>query len=102
MAIALMHLAGKLSKFEVVDWQGRTSDHYRWWDMFVEGMTIELLEDICHQVLDLYSQTQAHSQREPSPPPNRGNPNPPPLPSQPPPPSSVAPPPPGKNVDLNH
>ncbi|GFT39158.1 cyclin-K [Trichonephila clavipes] len=55
IAIALMYLAGKLSKFEVVDWVGRTPKHTHWWDMFVEGMSIELLEDICHQVLDLYS-----------------------------------------------
>lgn len=70
MAIALMHLAGKLSKFEVVDWNGRNTEHYRWWDMFVEDMTIELLEDICHQVLDLYSQTQASQSQIDSPPPS--------------------------------
>lgn len=50
-----MFLAGKLSKFEVIDWQGRISKHKNWWDMFVEDINIELLEDICHQVLDLYS-----------------------------------------------
>lgn len=44
IAIALMYLAGKLSKFEVVDWNGRTARHNHWWDMFVEGMSIELLE----------------------------------------------------------
>ncbi|RWS26457.1 cyclin k-like protein [Leptotrombidium deliense] len=54
IAIALMFLAGKLSKFDVVDWEGRTSKHTRWWDMYVEDVSIELLEDICHQVLDLY------------------------------------------------
>ncbi|XP_050348253.1 cyclin-K [Nymphalis io] len=60
IAVALMFLAGKLSKFEVVDWNGRVSKHNAWWDMFVEDITMELLEDICHQVLDLYSpQTQA-------------------------------------------
>nr|XP_013189493.1 unnamed protein product [Amyelois transitella] len=59
IAVALMFLAGKLSKFEVVDWNGRTPKHTAWWDMFVEDITMELLEDICHQVLDLYSpQTQ--------------------------------------------
>ncbi|CAG7720274.1 unnamed protein product [Allacma fusca] len=68
IAIALMYLAGKLSKFEVVDWNARTPDHLRWWDMFVEDMSIELLEDICHQVLDLYSQTQNPAPSE-SPPP---------------------------------
>ncbi|KAL6259296.1 hypothetical protein P5V15_009214 [Pogonomyrmex californicus] len=56
IAVALMYLAGKLSKFEVVDWVGRQPKHLRWWDMFVEDVTMDLLEDICHQVLDLYSQ----------------------------------------------
>ncbi|XP_022920620.1 cyclin-K [Onthophagus taurus] len=57
IAVALMYLAGKLSQFEVMDWTGRTPKHLRWWDMFVEDVTMDLLEDICHQVLDLYSQT---------------------------------------------
>jgi len=39
-----MYLACKLSKFEVTDWTGRTNDHLRWWDMFVEDMTIDVLE----------------------------------------------------------
>nr|CAG4641858.1 EOG090X09KD [Eurycercus lamellatus] len=56
IAIALMYLAGKLSKFEIQDWSGRQPRHIRWWDMFVEDISLEILEDICHQVLDLYSQ----------------------------------------------
>ena len=39
-----MYLAGKLSKFEVVDWVGRQPHHLRWWDMFVEDISMELLE----------------------------------------------------------
>lgn len=39
-----MYLAGKLSKFEVVDWVGRQPKHLRWWDMFVEDVTMDLLE----------------------------------------------------------
>ncbi|XP_042234593.1 cyclin-K-like isoform X2 [Homarus americanus] len=61
IAIALMYLAGKLSKFEVTDWNGRTPKHQRWWDMYVEGISMELLEDICHQVLDLYSPNRSES-----------------------------------------
>jgi hypothetical protein len=38
-----MYLAGKLSKFEVVDWHGRMPDHFRWWDVFVEDMSIQLV-----------------------------------------------------------
>ena len=55
IAIALMFLAGKLTKFDVDDWEGRTKEHKKWWDMFVDDISISLLEDICHQVLDLYS-----------------------------------------------
>ncbi|XP_008203829.2 cyclin-K [Nasonia vitripennis] len=57
IAVALMYLAGKLSKFDVVDWYGKEPKNTRWWDMFVEDITMDLLEDICHQVLDLYSQS---------------------------------------------
>ncbi|XP_014295640.2 cyclin-K isoform X2 [Microplitis demolitor] len=67
IAVALMYLAGKLSKFEVVDWNGRQPKHLRWWDMFVEDVTMDLLEDICHQVLDLYS--QANNAKPPDSPP---------------------------------
>lgn len=56
IAVALMYLAGKLSQFEVLDWTGRLAKHCRWWDMYVQDVTMDLLEDICHQVLDLYSQ----------------------------------------------
>ncbi|XP_068633987.1 cyclin-K [Battus philenor] len=67
IAVALMFLAGKLSKFEVVDWNGRMPKHNAWWDMFVEDITMDLLEDICHQVLDLYSpQTQQSGGDSPS------------------------------------
>ncbi|CAG9764355.1 unnamed protein product [Ceutorhynchus assimilis] len=73
IAVALMYLAGKLSKFEVVDWVGRNPAHLRWWDMFVEDVTMDLLEDICHQVLDLYSQPEVKSSSE-SPPPGASRP----------------------------
>lgn len=56
IAVSLIHLASKLSKFTVVDWAGRQPQHLRWWDMFVADVTMEILEDICHQVLDLYQQ----------------------------------------------
>ncbi|CAL7949904.1 unnamed protein product [Xylocopa violacea] len=67
IAVALMYLAGKLSKFEVVDWNGRLPKHLQWWDMFVEDITMDLLEDICHQVLDLFS--QANNTKPPDSPP---------------------------------
>ncbi|XP_017783766.1 PREDICTED: cyclin-K [Nicrophorus vespilloides] len=65
IAVALMYLACKLSQFEVVDWIGRTSKHLRWWDMFVEDVTMDLLEDICHQVLDLYQSSSSTAPESP-------------------------------------
>lgn len=41
-----MYLACKLSKFELNDWQGRMPHHLRWWDMFVQGMNMDLLEGL--------------------------------------------------------
>ncbi|XP_053947586.1 cyclin-K [Anastrepha ludens] len=68
IAVALIHLASKLSKFTVVDWVGRQPSHNRWWDMFVSDVTMEILEDICHQVLDLYQPNQKETPESNSPP----------------------------------
>lgn len=56
IAIAVMYLAVKLSKFEVKDWVNRTARQVHWWDQFVEDLDTSDLEEICHQVLDLYAQ----------------------------------------------
>lgn len=56
IAIAVMYLAVKLSKFEVKDWANRLPNHHNWWDQFVEDLDTSDLEEICHQVLDLYTQ----------------------------------------------
>lgn len=50
IAVAMTYLACKISKFDVIDWKGRTSDQQKWWDLFVKDMTKHILEDICHQV----------------------------------------------------
>lgn len=73
IAVALIHLASKLSKFTVVDWVGRQPSHQRWWDMFVSDVTMEILEDICHQVLDLYQPSHANNETNspPQKPPSR-------------------------------
>lgn len=72
IAIALMYLAAKLSKFEVKDWNNRKDWHKHWWDQYVEDLDVDALEDICHQVLDLYQQPHmpARDQAE-SPPPGQ-------------------------------
>ncbi|XP_075150121.1 cyclin K [Haematobia irritans] len=68
IAVALIYLASKLSKFTVTDWIGRQPQHTRWWDMFVSDVTMDILEDICHQVLDLYQSNSKESTENNSPP----------------------------------
>lgn len=50
IAVAMMYLACKISKYDVIDWKGRTPEQQKWWDMFVKDITKGILEDICHQV----------------------------------------------------
>lgn len=50
IAVAMMYLACKISKYDVIDWKGRSPEQQKWWDMFVKDMTKNILEDICHQV----------------------------------------------------
>ncbi|XP_073823467.1 cyclin K [Musca autumnalis] len=76
IAVALIYLASKLSKFTVTDWIGRQPHHTRWWDMFVSDVTMDILEDICHQVLDLYqtnSKETTESNSPPQKPPSRAD-----------------------------
>jgi len=77
IAVALIHLASKLSKFTVSKWAGQQPTHLRWWDMFVSDVTMEILEDICHQVLDLYQQANpSNAESPPQLPPSKASPPP--------------------------
>jgi len=45
ITIALMHLSCRLQKFEVSDWLNKAPGYKgKWWDQFVEDVSIELLE----------------------------------------------------------
>ncbi|MBN3279354.1 CCNK protein, partial [Polyodon spathula] len=55
IAVAVMYLAGRLCKFEIQEWASKQM-YRKWWEQFVQDVPVELLEDICHQILDLYSQ----------------------------------------------
>lgn len=55
IAVAVMYLAGRLCKFEIQEWTSKPS-YRRWWEQFVQDVPVDVLEDICHQILDLYSQ----------------------------------------------
>ncbi|XP_029453774.1 cyclin-K [Rhinatrema bivittatum] len=55
IAVAVMYLAGRLCKFEIQEWTAKPM-YRRWWEQFVQDVPVDVLEDICHQILDLYSQ----------------------------------------------
>uniref|UniRef100_A0A8B9Y7Z9 Cyclin-K n=1 Tax=Bos mutus grunniens TaxID=30521 RepID=A0A8B9Y7Z9_BOSMU len=55
IAVAVMYLEGRLCKFEIQEWTSKPM-YRRWWEQFVQDVPVDVLEDICHQILDLYSQ----------------------------------------------
>ncbi|ESO94274.1 hypothetical protein LOTGIDRAFT_215790 [Lottia gigantea] len=67
IATSLLYLASRLTKFEITDWQGKIpGTKIKWWDAIVEDISMELMEDICHQVLDLYSPENRKKDESPS------------------------------------
>ncbi|EUB55682.1 Cyclin-K [Echinococcus granulosus] len=54
VACAVLYLATRMKSWPVTDWHGRRPGQ-PWWECFVEGMTVEVMEDICHRILDIYS-----------------------------------------------
>ena len=45
IAIAVLYLACKLSKFEITDWTTKKENSkQKWWEQFVEGLTKEIIE----------------------------------------------------------
>ncbi|XP_062407077.1 cyclin-K isoform X1 [Sardina pilchardus] len=98
IAVAVMYLAGRLCKFDIQEWTSKQSSR-RWWEQFVQDVPVELLEDICHQILDLYSQGKQPIPQQPPDPPEKGKssaPSPGAPPIQAPPSLPPAPPPPKK------
>ncbi|VDN96053.1 unnamed protein product [Rodentolepis nana] len=55
IACAVLYLATRMKSFNVTDWQGKGRSDQSWYECFVEGMTVEVMEDICHRILDIYS-----------------------------------------------
>ncbi|KAL3874457.1 hypothetical protein ACJMK2_037468 [Sinanodonta woodiana] len=70
IAVSMMYLGTRLNKLDVTDWTGRIpGSKQKWWETFIEDLSVELMEDICHQVLDLYSSQQSKTKDESPPPP---------------------------------
>lgn len=48
IAIAVLYLACKLSKFEITDWTTKKeSNKQKWWEQFVDGLTKDIIEGTC-------------------------------------------------------
>ena len=47
IAIAVLYLACKLSKFEITDWTTKKENSkQKWWEQFVEGLTKDIIEGL--------------------------------------------------------
>lgn len=44
IAVSLMYLASRLTKFEPSDWKDRSGSKSKWWEDIIEGMSMELME----------------------------------------------------------
>ena len=45
VAVAVMYLTSRLTKFDITDWQGKPSGYRgKWYEFIVEDVTLELLE----------------------------------------------------------
>ncbi|KAK7830932.1 hypothetical protein U0070_018476 [Myodes glareolus] len=60
IAVAVMYLAEHLHKFEIQEWTSKPT-YKRWWEQFVQDLSVDIMEDISHQILDLYTQRKQQS-----------------------------------------
>ena len=72
VACAVLYLATRMKAWSPTDWHGRRSGQ-PWWECFVEGMTVEVMEDICHRILDIYSESNKTSEAVDTPSPNKSD-----------------------------
>lgn len=49
IAICMIYLAGKIQKVSALSYQTQ------WWEKFIPDLDRDLIESVCHQVLDIYS-----------------------------------------------
>ena len=57
IAVAMVFFACKTVE-SLADWNNRSPDQRFWWETYVENLETNALEDICHQVLDMYQSMQ--------------------------------------------
>ena len=53
IAICMIYLAGKIQKVAALSYQTQ------WWEKFIPDLERDLIESVCHQVLDIYSKPNA-------------------------------------------
>lgn len=46
VACAVLYLATRMKSFQVTDWQFKGRSNQPCWECFVEGMTVEMMEDM--------------------------------------------------------
>ncbi|TKR64028.1 hypothetical protein L596_024625 [Steinernema carpocapsae] len=54
IAIALLYMSFKMLKVEDLNWINKQANE-NWWDLLVHGLSVDMMEKICHKLLDFYS-----------------------------------------------
>ncbi|XP_038075051.1 cyclin-K-like [Patiria miniata] len=54
VGVAFLYLAGRLSKSDLLEWSGKNTK-VKWWEQLADDVSLDIMEDICHLLLDLYS-----------------------------------------------
>uniref|UniRef100_A0A1I7Z6U9 CYCLIN domain-containing protein n=1 Tax=Steinernema glaseri TaxID=37863 RepID=A0A1I7Z6U9_9BILA len=54
IAISLLYMSMKMLKLESVTWKNQQMGE-NWWDQLVVGLSVDMMEKICHKLLDFYS-----------------------------------------------
>ena len=59
IAISMIFLSAKLAKIEVL------AASTKWWEKFIPDLSMELIESVCHSVLDIYQSSKMKKSKTP-------------------------------------
>ncbi|XP_022097944.1 cyclin-K-like, partial [Acanthaster planci] len=54
VGVAFLYLAGRLSKSDLLESSSKNTKG-KWWEQLADDVSLDIMEDICHLLLDLYS-----------------------------------------------
>uniref|UniRef100_A0A1I8B681 CYCLIN domain-containing protein n=1 Tax=Meloidogyne hapla TaxID=6305 RepID=A0A1I8B681_MELHA len=62
IAVALLYMSFKMARMgEGPEGEAKMGADTEWWDIYVQNLTVSMMEDICHKVLDCLSSDESNS-----------------------------------------